>query len=133
MAKTASRERGLAREKQSAAKRAIAAQLRANGATFDQIGAALKLSREGVRRLILKSEHLASRPKWLSALPSRAVLFLRLRGFDDLPEAAAAAAVAKAFNRRDLKAQPNFGRQAFEAIVAWLAAHGLTLRDGGPS
>jgi hypothetical protein len=126
---TSPRERRLARERLSAAKRAMAAQLRAAGATYDQIGGAIGVSGGRVGQMLKKADRLASRAQWLNALPARSVLLLRLRGLNDLPEAEAAAKVAKIFTPRDLKAQPNFGRQAFEAIAAWLAAHGLALRD----
>jgi hypothetical protein len=121
-------ERRVHREARSAALRAQALALRQNGATYAAIGAALGLSLERARQIALKAERLTSTPRWYDPLPMRAQTFLHNAGLSELPETDAAAELAR-LTRRELMATPNFGRVACDALVVWLARHGLTLRS----
>jgi hypothetical protein len=121
-------QRRLVRAAFASAKRAHALSLRRRGATLAEIGAELGVCREQARQAVLKAERLIERPHWSDALPTRARRFLRDHDLADLPEAKAAEAVAR-FTLKDLKAEPNLGKGAIGAIVAWLAGHGLGLRD----
>jgi hypothetical protein len=132
-AKTTPADRRIAREARAAAKRGRAAALREGGATLADIGRALGLSVEGARRLVLQAERRASRPDWHSRLNNtRALRFLRERDLSGLLELEAAEAVAR-LSRKELKAEPNLGKGALAAIEAWLAGHGLALRDEIPT
>jgi hypothetical protein len=128
--KTTSVERRLAREQRSAAIRAVATRMRQHGATYAQIGAALGgLSVEAARRLVLIEEHRAGRPRWHSDLGVRALNGLSNIGVNvNGPEVEAAKATAK-FTRRQLLGRPNFGAGSVATVCAWLATHGLTLRE----
>src|SRR5580704_2595129 len=119
--------RRIARERQSAAKRARALAMRQAGATYAAIGAELGVCVERARGIVLKAERLTEHRRWFDALPTRATTFLRNHGFSELAEIEAALAVAK-FSRRELMDQPNLGRGALEALTAWLERHGLALR-----
>jgi hypothetical protein len=138
-AKTTSADRRIARETVSAAKRARAGALRKSGATLAEIGQALGLCVESARRLVLQAERVASRPDWHNRLNNtRALRFLRERDLAALPEIEAALAVAK-FTRKELKAEPNFGKGALEAIETWLGGTGhvcdqtpITNKKGAP-
>jgi hypothetical protein len=121
-------ERRIRREARSAALRQQGLALRKDGATYVAIGAALGLSLERARQIVRKAERLANAPRWFDPLPMRAQTFLHNAGLTVLPEIDAAAAVAR-LTRRELMATPNFGRVACDALVAWLARHGLTLRS----
>jgi hypothetical protein len=122
-----------AREALSVGKRAYAVRLRQHGATQAQIGVALGLSPTRVGQILAKAERLASRPQWHNGLNNtRALHFLRMRGLADLAEIEAALAAAQ-FTRRELMVQPNFGTGACAAMRAWLATHGLGLRDETPT
>jgi Sigma-70, region 4 len=121
-------DRRLRREARSAALRAQALALRQCGATYAEIGAALGLSLERARQIVHKAERLANAPRWFDPLPMRAQTFLHNAGLAELPETEAALAVAR-LTRRELLAIQNFGRVACDAVVAWLARHGLTLRS----
>jgi Sigma-70, region 4 len=120
-------DRRIFREARSAALRAQALALRQSGATYADIGAALGLSLERARQIVRKAERLANNPRWFDPLPMRAQTFLHNAGLTALPETGAAVAVAQ-LTRRELLAKPNFGRVACDALVAWLARHGLTLK-----
>jgi hypothetical protein len=121
-------DRRIRREARSAALRAQALALRQTGKTYADIGAALGLSLERARQITLKAERLANDPRWHDSLPARAVNLLHIRGLDALPEIEAAVAIAR-ISRRELLATSNFGRVACDAVVAWLARHGLTLKS----
>jgi|SRR5580704_8133579 hypothetical protein len=127
MEKTPSQRR-VRREQRSAKQRAKAIALRRAGATYTAIGAELGVCVERARTIVLKAQRLIECPRWSDALPTRATTFLDLRGLSELPEAEAALAVAK-FTRKEIKDEPNLGKGAIGAIKAWLAGHGLTLRD----
>jgi predicted transcriptional regulator len=127
-AKTAPATRRVAREARTAAKRAVALALRKGGATYVEIGVELGVCLERARRIVVNAERLTEQPRWFDALPTRAATFLRLRGLSELPEVEAALAVAK-LTRREIKTEPNFGRGALAALEAWLASHGLALRN----
>jgi hypothetical protein len=120
--------RRIARERQSAAQRARALAMRQAGATYAAIGDELGVCVERARGIVFKAQRLTEHPLWSEALPSRATTFLRLRDLSELPEAEAALAVAK-LTRREIKTEPNFGRGALAALEAWLASHGLALRN----
>ena len=121
-------DRRIRREARSAALRAQALALRHAGVTYASIGAVLGLSLERARQIVRKGERLANDPRWFDPLPMRAQTFLHNVGLTELPEPEAAAAIAR-LTRRELLATPNFGRVACDAVVAWLARHGLTLRS----
>jgi hypothetical protein len=121
-------ERRIRREARSAALRVRAFTLRQDGKSYAAIGAALGLSLERARQVVLRAERLALAPRWFDPLPMRAQTFLHNNGLSELPEIEAAAAVAQ-LTRRELLATPNFGKGAAAAIAAWLARHGLTLRS----
>jgi hypothetical protein len=121
-------DRRIRREARSAARRAQALALRQSGATYAEIGAALDLSLERARQIVRKAERLANAPRWFDPLPMRAQTFLHNADLTELPETKAAAAIAQ-LTRRELLATPNFGRVACDAVVAWLARHGLTLNS----
>jgi hypothetical protein len=129
--KTASAARRIAREKRSAAKRATAAQLWGNGANLDEIGGAIGLSRTRVAQILAKAKRLAQQPTWHDKLTVRALNRLRSLGIDvdSSPEIEVAHAVAIGFSRHELMAAPNFGKGALAAIRAWLASHGMRLRE----
>lgn len=125
--KTTQTERRLASEAKSAALRAYAVQLRATGATLEHIGGALGVGKAQAGKILAEAACLASRPRWHDQLPTRALGWLRREGLAELPEAEAAAAVAK-LTFKELSAVQNVGSGAREALVDWLAQHGLTLR-----
>jgi hypothetical protein len=127
MATTPSHRR-LVRAAFASAKRAHALSLRRRGATYAAIGAELGVCLEQARQAVLKAERLIERPRWFDALPTRVRRFLRDRGLADLPEAAAAEALAR-LTVKELKETPNLGKGALAAIEAWLERLGLTLRD----
>jgi Homeodomain-like domain len=120
-------ERRIRREECSAVLRAQALALRQSGATYAEIGAALNLSQARAYQIVRKGERLADSPRWYDGLPARAQTFFHNIGLSELAEIEAAAAIAR-FTRRELLATPNFGRGACDAVVAWLAHHGHTLR-----
>jgi hypothetical protein len=122
-----SSERRIAREKASAALRAYAVQLRSAGATLEQVGVALGVSHTRAGQIIARAARLAARPRWHGQLATRALCWLRRERLAELPEAEAAAAVAK-LTLQELRAVQNVGSGARDAIVDWLAQHGLTLR-----
>ena len=125
-------QRRVRREARSAATRVRALAMRQAGATYAAIGAKLGVCLERARLIVLKAERLTEHPRWSDALPTRATTFLHLRGLSELPEVEAAVAVAK-LTRKEIKAEPNIGKGALAAIEAWLAGHGLTLRDEIPT
>ena len=127
-AKTTPADRRIAREAKSAAMRAKALALHKDGATYAKIGRKIGVCRDRARQIALKAERLAEHPRWFDPLPTRAVNFLHWRGLSELPELEAALAVAK-FSRRELMEQPNLGKGALGALIAWLAGHGLALGD----
>jgi hypothetical protein len=118
-------ERRIRREARSAALRAQALALRRSGSTYAEIGAALGLSQARAHQIVRKAERLALAPRWYDSLPMRAQTFLHNAGLAELPEPEAAAAIAQ-LTRRELLAAPNLGRGACDALVAWLARHGLS-------
>jgi hypothetical protein len=117
-------ERRQLREARSAERRSRALSLRRGGATYAAIGAALSVSLERARRIVLQAERLADHPHWTDGVARRAINFLRHQGLSTLPEIEAAQAVAK-LSRSELMSFPNFGRSAYEALLGWLAVHGL--------
>ena len=131
-----SADRRRAREALSAGKRAYALSLRQHGATQAQIAAALALSSTRVGQILAKAEHLAARPRWQGQLPARALNFLIIRDLAEKPEIEAAQAAAR-LTVKELKMARNLGKHAISALTAWLAGHGLMLRDenekGAPS
>jgi len=124
-------ERRIRREARSAALRDLALALRQGGKTFAIIGQELGLSLERARQIVKKAERLANAPRWFDPLPMRAQTFLHNMNLTALPEIEAAIAVAR-LSRRELLAAPNIGRGAADAIAAWLAGHGLKLREASP-
>jgi DNA-directed RNA polymerase alpha subunit len=54
------------------------------------------------------------------------------RGLLDRPELEAAHSLA-CLSARELLRTPNFGRTSLAALCAWLAGHGLKLREASPS
>jgi hypothetical protein len=72
-----------------------------------------------------KAERLTNNPRWYDGLPMRAQTYLHNAGLAALPEAEAAAAVAR-LSRRERLAKPNIGKGAAAALTAWLARHGHT-------
>jgi hypothetical protein len=126
-------ERRLRREAQSAALCQRAFALRQTGATYAAIGGELGLSLERARQIVRKAERLALHPHWSDDLPTRANHVLYAHGLLDRPELEAAHALAQ-FSARELMQRANLGRVSLAALCAWLARHGLALRDeGGPS
>jgi hypothetical protein len=124
--------RRLAHEARSAKMRAQALALRQDGATYAAIGVALGVSLERARRIVIEGKRLANQSRWYDGLPARAVNFLINNGLVSLPEIEAALAVARR-ERRELMTNPNFGRGACDAVCAWLATHGLALREIPPT
>jgi hypothetical protein len=124
----AATDRRIRREAEADARRAQALAMRQAGATFAAIGAAFGLSLEQARQIVHKAERIASDPNRGYQLPMRAANFLKLAGFLDLPEAEAAAAVAK-MSRREVLARPNVGKGAVAALVEWIARHGHTFSE----
>lgn len=120
-------ERRLRREAHTAERRAQALAMRQGGATYAAIGRAFGISLERARRLTAEAERLTNNPRFYDCLPMRAQHFLRIADLIELPEIEAAQAVAQ-LTRRELMDRPNFGRVAADAIVVWLAKHGLNLR-----
>ena len=117
----------------AAARRAQALLLRRSGFRFHEIGVALGVTLERARCITYDAERRASHPHWYDELPQRAVARLGKLGLLDRPEPEAACAVAR-LSARELLQTPNFGRTSLAALCAWLARHGLALRDeGGPS
>jgi hypothetical protein len=127
-ARTEATQRRICREARSAVLRAQALALRQDGATYVEIGAALGVSQARAHQIVRKAERLTNSPCWYDGLPMRARTFLHNAGLTALPEIEAAAAIAR-LTRRELLATPNFGRGACDAVVAWLARHGLALRS----
>jgi hypothetical protein len=125
-------ERRLHREAQSAALRERAFTLRQAGTTYAAIGRELGLSVERTRQIVRKAERLTRHPRWHDHLPQRAVGLLDARGLLDRPEYEAALALAQ-ISARELLQTPNFGRTSLAALCAWLAGHGLKLREASPS
>jgi hypothetical protein len=125
-------ERRLHREAQSAALRERTFALRQAGATYAGIGHELGISLERARQIVRKAERLILHPRWYDRLPQRAVGLLYARGLLDRPEHEAALALAQ-ISARELLQTPNFGRTSLAALCAWLAGHGLKLREASPS
>jgi hypothetical protein len=115
------------RQIRRAALRERAFALRQAGKTYAAIARDIGLSLERTRQLVLKAERLILRPRWYDRLPARVQNVLHNAGLTALPEAEAANAVAR-LSRRELLAVRNIGRAAVDAVVAWLADHGLKLR-----
>jgi hypothetical protein len=126
-----SADRRRARESLSAGKRAYALSLRKHGATLVQIGTALALSPTRVGQLLAKAEHLAAQPRWHRQFPARALNFLIVRDLAGKPEIEAAEALAR-LTRKELKEAPGLGKDAIGALIAWLATHGMALREISP-
>ena len=97
--------------------------LRQDGETFAAIGTALSVSPTRARQLVLRCQH------WGDGLPGRLRTLLHMMELDGLPEIEAAVAIAR-LTRRELLSKPNIGKRAADAASAWLARHGLTLREG---
>ena len=126
-------ERRLRREAQSAALRQRAFALRQTGATYAAIGRELGVCPARAQQIVRKAERLALHPHWSDDLPTRANHVLYAHGLLDRPELEAARALAQ-FSARELMQRANLGRVSVAALCAWLARHGLALRDeGGPS
>jgi len=125
-------ERRLRREAQSAALRERAFALRQAGATYAGIGHELGISLERARQIVRKAERLILHSRWYDRLPQRAVGLLYARGLLERPEFEAAHALAQ-LSARELMRTPNFGRTSLAALRAWLAGHGLKLREASPS
>jgi len=120
-------ERRLQREARSAEQRAQALALRQAGETYASIGRVLGVSLERARLIVGKAEQLAYNPHWSDYLPMRAIHALSERGLLEREESEAAHAIAQ-FSRRELMRRQNFGKGACEAIIEWLARHGLELQ-----
>ena len=132
-----SAQRRVRREEQAAAQRDRALALRQIGMTFAAIGAELGVRLERARQIVRKAEWHANNPRWYDDLPMRAQTFLRNTGLSTLPEAEAAAALAR-LSRRELMRAPNVGHAVADALGAWLAHHGLaftasTTKSGAPA
>jgi hypothetical protein len=132
-----SAQRRVRREEQAAAQRDRALALRQIGMTFAAIGAELGVRLERARQIVRKAEWHANNPRWYDDLPMRAQTFLRNTGLSTLPEAEAAAALAR-LSRRELMRAPNVGHAVADALGAWLAHHGLAFQSsqkkpGAPS
>ena len=112
----------------AAARRAQALLLRRSGFRFHEIGVALGVTLERARCITYDAERRASHPRWYDELPQRAVARLGKLGLLDRPEPEAACAVAR-LSARELLQTPNFGRTSLAALRAWLAGHGLKLRQ----
>src|SRR5262245_25469170 len=98
-----SAQRRIRREEQLAALRDQAFGLRQIGATYAVIAEELSVSSERARQLVHKAERLILHPRWYDDLPARAQNFLHRANLSDLPEATAAAALAR-LSRRELLA-----------------------------
>jgi hypothetical protein len=131
-----SAQRRIRREEQAAAQRERALALRRIGMTFAAIGEELGVRLERARQIVRRAEWHADHPHWYDDLPVRAQTFLHNADLATLPEAEAAAALAR-LSRRELMRAPNVGHAVADALGAWLAHHGRaftapTMKSGAP-
>jgi hypothetical protein len=112
-------------ERRARAARILA--MRQNGQSYARIGRAFAISPTRARQIVRKAGRPMRDPRWYDPLPARAVTFLHCHTLATLPEAEAAAAVARLSRRELLSASNGVGKATAAALAAWLARHGLEL------